>query len=239
VTVEKLRRPFLLAAVILVALVVLIEIGSPLAERFLATSEPPGLGVPYLALIDGILLYTLVLIALGLVVPERVLGRVQGCATLILALLLILAGIVLVLAAIALLLLMIGLLASFFGAIVYAALFCCFPRDRAAVVLGLLLTLKLAAGACLVLAQQRFLTNPGLVALVLTSLVANLVVSFLHAFLPGFLTSITDAVAGIIVGIVAIIWAIVLLVFAVVAVLRVIQPPKLPQGAESRLRAPP
>jgi hypothetical protein len=236
-TVEKIRRPFLIAAVILVAFVVLVEVGSAIAERFFATGDPPGLGIPYLALIDGILLYTLILIAVSLVVPERVIGRVQGCVTLILAILLILAGLVMVMIAVVLLLLMIGLIASFFGALLYLALFGSFPRDRAAVILGLLLALKIVAAVCLLLAHQRFLTNKGLVALVLTSLIVNVVVGFLHDLPPGILVSITDAIAGIIVGIVAIVWAIALLVGAVIAVLRVLQPPKLPE--EAPLRVPP
>jgi hypothetical protein len=232
-TVEKIRRPFLVASVILAAFVVLVEVGSAIAQRFLATGEPPGLGIPYMALVDGILLYTLILITVSLVVPERVIGRVQGCVTLILAILLILAGLVMVMIAFFLLLLMIGLIASFFGAIVYAALFGFFPRDRAAVILGLLLTLKIAAAVCLVLAHQRFLTNKGLVALVLTSLIVNVVVAFLHDLPPGLLVSVTDAIAGIIVAIVAIIWAVALLIGAVIAVLRVLQPPKLPESEAS------
>lgn len=230
-TVEQMRRPFLVVALALVAIAVLVEVGASIAERLALPGDPPGLGIPYLALLDGILLFTLVLIALGLVVPESALGRVQGCATLIVAVLLLLAALALVMVAIVLLILMIGLIASFFGALLYVALFGSFPRDRAAVTLALLLMLKLAAGACLVLAHQRFLTNKGLVALVLTSLIANVVVGFLHALPPGVLVSITDAVAGILVGIAAIVWAVILLIGAIVSILRVIQPPKLPQQA--------
>ena len=109
--------------------------------------------------------------------------------------------------ALTLLLLMIGLLASFFGAAIYFAVFADFPRDAAAVILGVLLALKVVMAVCLVLAHQRFLQNTGLVILVILSLVLDIVIAFLHDLLPGFLTSITDAVAAIIVAIVAIVWS--------------------------------
>src|SRR6266545_488938 len=40
--------------------------------------KPPGLAIPYMALLDGLLLFAAVLILLSLLVPERVQGRVQG-----------------------------------------------------------------------------------------------------------------------------------------------------------------
>jgi hypothetical protein len=231
--VDKLRLPFFLGAVACSVLVVLIEVGAGAAEGFLAGQDPPGespgLAIAYLALLDGQLLLTMLLMAASLVVPKDTHAKVQGCLTLIVALLLILGAIVLAVLAFALLLLMIALITSFFGAIVYAALFGSFPKAGAAVTLGLLLLLKLVGGVLLVLAHQRFLQNKGLVALIVTSLVANVVVSILHGLVPGFLVSITDAVAAIIVAIVAAIWAVLLLIGAVVGVLRVIQPPKLPE----------
>jgi hypothetical protein len=225
----ELRRPFLIAAFVLSVLVVLIEVGTGLPtilSNFIHIGSPPGLGIPYLVLVDGVLAYTLGLMVVSLVVPERVIGRLQGCVTLIVSVVVLLGSIVLVFIAITLLLLMIGLLASFFGAVIYFAVFADFPRDAAALILGTLLTLKVVLAACLVLAHQRFLENKGLVILVILSLVLNLVIAFLHDLLPGFLTSITDAVAAIIVAIVAIIWSVLLLIGAVIAVLRVIRPPQ-------------
>ena len=224
-----LRRPFLIAAFVLSVIVVMIELSTGFAtllSNFFDIDSPPGLGIPYLALIDGVLAYTLGVMVVSLVVPERVVGRLQGCATLIVSIVVLLSSIVMVFVALTLLLLMIGLLASFFGAVIYFAVFADFPRDAAAVILGVLLTLKVVMAICLVIAHQRFLQNIGLVILVLLSLVLNIVIAFLHDFLPGFLTSITDAVAAIIVAIVAIVWSILLLIGAVVAVLRVIRPPQ-------------
>ena len=224
-----LRRPFLIAAFVLSVIVVMIELSTGFAtvlSNFFDIESPPGLGIPYLALIDGVLAYTLGVMVVSLVVPERVIGRLQGCATLIVSIVVLLGSIVMVFTALTLLLLMIGLLASFFGAAIYFAVFADFPRDAAAVILGVLLTLKVVMAVCLVLAHQRFLQNIGLVVLVMLSLVLNIVIAFLHDLLPGFLTSITDAVAAIIVAIVAIVWSILLLIGAVIAVLRVIRPPQ-------------
>src|SRR5690348_9850373 len=53
----------------------------------------PGMGIPYLALLDALLLFTLVLMGASLIVPERVHGRVQGLATLIGSIVALLTGV--------------------------------------------------------------------------------------------------------------------------------------------------
>src|SRR5512143_230046 len=108
---DTLRRPLFFLAVALIAVAVLVEIGSTavlgaLAPRQLPIdqtqlppdvqadfqnlsseqraqinnlsnqSKPPGIGIQYLALIDGIVLFTVVLMGLSLLVPESVTGRV-------------------------------------------------------------------------------------------------------------------------------------------------------------------
>ena len=181
--------------------------------------EPPGLGIPYLALIDGLLAYSLLLMVLSQVISQHLLGKLQGIASLVISILLIVGGIVLILLAFAKLLLMISLfLATPFGTIAYLAVWGSFPKTAAAVILSLILALKIGASVCLGIAQQRFLQNKGLVILLALSLVATIVVSFLHALVPGPLVSITDALAAIVVGIIAVIWAIVLLVYAVLSI---------------------
>jgi hypothetical protein len=169
---------------------------------------------------------------ISLVVPERVVGRVQGCVTLVTGCLILLAAIVAIFAAITLVLLMIGLIVSFFGAIIYLAVWGDFPRGVAAVILALLLVLKLAMAVCLVLAHQRFLTMIGLILLVITSLVLNIVIAFLHDFPPGFLVSVFDVIAAIVVAILAIVWAIALIVGGVMGVLAAIKPPQVGGGEE-------
>lgn len=235
---DKLRKPFLLAAIILSLLVVAIELATgafPNLLKFLQgpTEGPPGVGIPTMALIDIPLAFTLILFGLGCILPHPALARIQGCATLIVGILMLLGAIVAVFLALALLLLMIGLIASFFGIIVYLAVFGNFARELAGSILGFLLILKIAIAILLVLAHQRFLQNKGLVLLVLTSLVANVIISFLHGLVPIVVVSVTDAVAAIILAIIAIIWAILLLIGAIISIVRIIKPEqhKLPEAA--------
>jgi len=86
-----------------------------------------------------------------------------------------------------------------FSTIVYLIIFGFFDRTGANVTLSLLMMLKLAFAACLILAHQRFIQNKGLVLIILTLLAANIIVSFLHAFVSEPLRSITDAIATIVV----------------------------------------
>jgi hypothetical protein len=215
------RIPFFIA-VILIFLVVAVETGSGLVQS-LFSANVKGLGIPYLALIDGVLLFFLAFMTLALFVPESITGRIQGIATLIFSLLLLLAAISLILAAIAKLTLMLGLLLSPpFGTAAYFAIFASFPKTAMLTLLSTIMLLKIGMAVGLVLAQQRFLQNKMLVFLILSSLVANVIVSFLLGFVPRFLTSITDAVAAIIVGIIAAIWLLVLIIFAIPAILKAV-----------------
>ena len=218
----ELRKLPLLIALAITVVVVLVELGSPL---ILGTGDdPPGRGIPYLALVDIILAYTILLVALPIVVPDRVQGKVQGIATLVGSIVLLIVAFMLTLLALAALLLMVTLfLAVPFGTIAYGVAFGDFATGEAAAILALLMALKLAFCVLLVIAQQRFLQNKGLVLLVVTSLVATIIVSFLHGLVPTLLVSITDALAAIVVGIIAIVWAIVLLIGSIPAVLRAIK----------------
>ncbi len=270
---ESMRKPFFLAALILLVLMLLVELGSlPFIHRptvpasgstlnlqdmksalgqtaqylpekqrqQLSTAldeigaddlnqavsqaqgqgRPPGLGVPYLALIEGLLLFTIGLMAAGMLYKERIQARVQGIATFVFALCMLLAAIGLLIAAIAATLKMVGLLLSvFIGTIIYLIMYGSFDRTASLAVLGILMVLQLGFGVCLLLAEQRFLQNKGLVLLFATSVVANLIVGFLHVLVPGILVSITDGIAGIVVAIIAIIWSVVFLVGSIPSIL--------------------
>lgn len=238
----ELRKPFFFIAMVAIGLVVLVELGSQLlvgggnATDRLAVeaaelgmnvgnasdvSEPPGRGILYLALIDVIALYTVALMGASLIVPEKVHGRVQGVVTLIGSIILIIVSLILLIIAFVELLVMVSLfLAVPFGTIAYLVIWGFFARGDAAAVLSLLMLLKLVFAGFLILAQPRFLQNKGLVALVLTSLVANVVVAFLHGLVPLPVVSIADSVAAIILAIVAIIWAIILLIGSIPAVVK-------------------
>jgi hypothetical protein len=254
--VEGLRKPFFVAALVLIAVVVLMEVASigvlgssPIAsfedlipesgqvreayeegidreelERVLAGERPPGRAIPYMALLDGIVFFTVALMGVGLLLRERIQGRIQGCVTLIYSLLTVVGGIAMILLAVTLVLLMISLLlAAPFGTLAYLATYGFFNRAGANLALGLLMTLKLAFVICLALAHQRFLQNRGLVLLILTSLLGNVIISFLHGFVPSFLVSITDGIAAIVVALLAVIWGLVLLVGALISVIKAIK----------------
>ncbi len=190
--------------------------------------KPPGLAIPHLALVDGILLFTIGLMGVSLLIGEQLHARLQGIITLIFSLIIVFLAIFLVIKAIALLILMLSLLLSFpFGTLTYMALYGFFNRVAASVALSLLMTLKIGFVICLVLAQQRFLQNMGLVLLILTSFLCTVIISFLHGLVPQFLVSITDAIAAIIVSIVAALWAIFLLVGSIISLIRAIRPPRV------------
>ena len=71
----------------------LVAVGDSEAAR-IADAPKPGYGIPSLAVMDTLVLFTVLLMGAALVLPERVQGRVQGCATLIVSFLALLGAIV-------------------------------------------------------------------------------------------------------------------------------------------------
>jgi len=224
---DTLRKPFFIVALILIALTAIVEAGSGAklssASMTLAGASTPGKGILSLALLDALLLFTVILIGFSIVIPERVQGRIQGIVTLIFSLLLLFGAVAMLIETFVLLTLMLSLLlAPIFGTVAYLVAFGTFQTGPARVTLGLLMTLKLAFAACLVLAHQRFLQNKGLVLLVLLSLVCTFLVSFLQGFVPRFLVSITDDIGAIVVCVVVLIFGILLLIGSIFSVIKAI-----------------
>lgn len=175
--------------------------------------------------LDGIVLFTIVLMGAGFIVPPSVMGRIQGILTLIFSILLILAAIIFILKVLATLLLMVGLLLSIpFGTIIYLIRYGSFPKGQTLAVLSLLMLLKLLLSGALIATHQRYVENKGLVLLLLTTILVNLIISFIFGLLPGILASIIDAAAAIIAAIVGIIWAIILLIGAIIAIIMALKP---------------
>lgn len=253
--IGQLRKPFFLAALAAIVLVVLLEAGAVavlggseseavnvgtavqmlqemgvdqteiLEDGAVVSSQEsqPGRGIYYLLLIDGTLLFTVSLIAVSLLVRERIQGRIQGIATFMFSLILGIVTVLMIFAAVTELTLMVSLLMSPpFGTAAYMATYASFDRGGAAVALSALITLKFVFSVLLILAQQRFLQNKGLVALIITSFAATIIVSFLHSLMPLFLVSITDAVAAIIVAVLAVVWALLLLFGSVKSVAKAV-----------------
>ncbi|MEU5722180.1 hypothetical protein ABZ783_10205 [Micromonospora sp. NPDC047738] len=241
----ELRKPFLLLALLAVALVVGLELGAALltgggdaggALRDSAgqlgvelgdvgtVTEPAGRGTGYLALIDVVALWTTGLFSLSLVVPDRIQGRLQGVATLIFGIGLLIVSVVLLIVAFVELTVLVSLfLAAPFGTLAYLAVWGFFPVGDAAVLLGLVLLLKLVWAGLLLLAQPRFLQNKGLVLLALTTLVCTVVLEFLHGLVPVILVSITDDVGALVFAVVAAVWALVLLVGSIPAIVKAVR----------------
>ncbi|MGR9045865.1 MAG: hypothetical protein ACU83N_11245 [Gammaproteobacteria bacterium] len=218
---DTLRKPLFLIAAALLLIAFLIEMGSSVLPD---TYELPGFGIPYLTLIDGLLLYVVATMGIALIIPERIQGRIQGVITFIVSLIALFAAFGLLLAAFAALMAMISLLLAVpFGTAAYFAGFASFARGAAAVTLSGLMSLKLGFAVCLILAHQRFLENRGLVLLIMTSLLANVLVEFLHGFPPGFLVSIVDALAAVIIAVLALIWSLSFLIFSLPAIVKALR----------------
>jgi len=224
---EDLRTPFFVAALLIMAVVVLMEVGSEQVglelASFLGQRGRIGLGIPCTALVDGMLLYMVTLMALALGLPERLHGLVQGPATLIVSLLVALASVVMIFVALSALSEMLALLLAVpFGTAVYAILFGHFARGAASTELSTIMALKLLFAGCLVAAQQRFLQNRLLVFTIALALAATVVVSCLQGLVPVFLASITDAISAIVISIIGLVLAIVLLLRSIPAVLNAV-----------------
>jgi hypothetical protein len=239
---ERLRTPLFIVALIAMAVVVCAEIGAPLflggdnAGAALGgqaaqlgvdvpaggqASQPVGSAIRYLALVDVVPLFTVALMGAGLVLPNRLQGRIQGVVTVIVAILLILTALLLLVLAIAQLVLMVTLLLAFpFGTIAYLIIWGFFPRGDAAVLLSVLMFFKVGFAVALVAAQQRFLQNKGLLLIIATSLLCNVVAAFLHGVVPTILVSITDQIGAIVFAVVALIWALVLLFGSIPGIVR-------------------
>jgi hypothetical protein len=184
-------------------------------------TKPPGIGISYLALVDGLLLFVLALEGLSVIVSQQRAARIQGIVTLIVSLVWVIVSAVLALVALGLLLLMIGLfLAVPFGTIVYLAKWGFFPVAESAAILSLILLLKLIWGGALVVANPRFLVVKSLVIWFLLSLVLQVVLSFLHGLLPVPVVSIGDALWAIVTAVVALVWAVITLIGAIPAVFK-------------------
>jgi hypothetical protein len=184
-----------------------------------------GFGIPYLALIDAILIFTLALMALGTLINKALHAKIQGCLTAVFALLLILIALPALFIALSKLILMVSMFLAFpFGTLAYLIIYGSFPSAAGNAMLSLLFILKVVFSVVLLLAHQRFVENKGLVLYLIVSFVAGIVISLLYGIVPGILVSITDAIAGIVVAVIAIILAVILILGAIVSIVLALKP---------------
>src|SRR4051794_26403867 len=222
----ELRLPFFVAACVCLLLAVLVELAAAQALTSIIAAEipeTPGYAINALALIDGILLYSVIWMLLSVVAPRAITGRAQGCVTLVVSFFGCLGTLLLIYAAFALLMLMLALLVAVpFGTIVYLAAWGHFARGAAAATLTIVMLLKIAFLVLAVIAHQRFLENKGLLVLTGVSLGLTWVIGFVHALLPIFLVSIGDQLMALVICIIAAIWLFLLLIGSVVATIKAI-----------------
>ncbi len=193
-----------------------------MTEQMVQQAQGPGVAIPYMALLDGVMLFAVLIMGLGFLAPDLT-GRIQGLVTVIVSILVILAAIVMAIKAFVELMIMVSLfLAIPFGTIAYLAIWGFFQTGTAATILSISFFLKLVFVVLLVLAQQRFLQNKGLVGIIITSLLCCFIIGFLQSFVPGILVSITDHVGAIIVMILVIVWGIFLLIGGIISVVKAI-----------------
>jgi hypothetical protein len=244
-----LRRPFFVAAVVVFAFVVLAELGLSIllgstavepvspgvaaelgvpADVFIKTeradSEPPGSGIAFLAFLDGLLLFTVLMLGLSLIMDLRLYGRFQGIVTLVVTFLWVVGAFIAALLAVAKLFLMFGLfVATPFGTIAYLALWGSFPKSQAAAILALLLFLKILFAVLLILSQPKFFKVTGLVLLLVVSLLLQIVLGLIHGFLPRPLVSIGDQFWALVTVVVALVWALVMLISSIPAIINALR----------------
>ncbi len=189
-------------------------------EALSVDEDPPGRAIPAMAFVDIVLCFSVSMLGAALVMGNTRYGRLQGLLTMGLAICLILVALVEIYAALAAMIKMTVLLFAFpFGTIIYMCRYASFDRSGAAVILSLLMLLKIGVGGSILLAEQDFLKNLGLVVIFFMALVANVIVVFLHSLVPRFLVSITDAVGGIVMGVIGIVLVLILAIFGIISLI--------------------
>jgi len=210
--IDLLRKIFFVITVILVVVLLIVE-----------KAFDHGFGLRGLSLLEGLLVFAVFLLALSVLLPPRIHGRIQGIITFIGAIFGLIFSFFCIIASFTGLMMMLSLIFAVpFGPLAYLAIFGHFARSEAAHVLAAGMLLKLFFSGFLVAAQERYLQNKGLVFLVITSLIGTIVVSFLHSLVPGVLVSLTDAVAGIVLGILAFLWSLWFLLKSLPGIVRVL-----------------
>lgn len=222
----SVRTPFFILAALTMLLIVAFELST---LTFLTNTVSPeetvrGLGGPYLALLDGILLYSVLLMSIGHFRLKDLTARIASVVTLILSFFGVIGSFFMILAAFFLIILMLGLLLAVpFGTLAYFAAYADFPKNAAVAALSFVMILKLLFLVLLALAHPGYLKNRGLVIMIGLSLLATWLTSFLIALPPGFLSSITDAVGALITAIIGFIRLVMMFIMSIGAVYRALK----------------
>lgn len=186
-----------------------------------SAGDPPGLGIPNLALPIGLLLCVLVLMVLATLIGHRATSIVNVVVNIVGGLVGIIVGFISAIIAFTMLLMLVALfLAAPFGTLAYLAAFGFFDVDASSAALIAILVFLTLGAVFLVVAQQRVLTNKRLMFFVFLVLGLTLLTLILHTIVPGILVSITDALAALITAIVSLIWGIAMLIGGIIALVK-------------------
>jgi hypothetical protein len=222
----NLRLPFFVLAVLTMVLVVAFELATLAVLRSAAGAgeSPPGLGGPYLALLDGLLLYFVIVASFGYFGFKALTARVVAVASLILSFVGVIGSILLIVAAFLAIVLMLGLLfAAPFGTLAYFAVYADFPKEKAVAALSFIMLLKVFFLFMLAFTHPGYLKNKWLVLLIGVSMLATWLTSLLIAWPPGILASITDAVGALVTAVIGCLWLIATFIASIVAIVRVLR----------------
>ncbi|WP_208348312.1 hypothetical protein [Pseudaestuariivita rosea] len=196
-------------------------------RQFAADSSPdrpPGMATSSIALIDGLLLWTMLMLVTSGVISQGVHNKLRAIATPIVTLIfLIISLIVLILAIVKLMLMLSLLLAVPFGTIVYMIIFASFNTGAVTIAVGLITLLRAVAFVLLLVSSWRYLKNKTLVFIVITGFLIGLLMGIVFALLPGMLHSIGDAVLAIIIAILGLIWALILFIRSLPGILSLVR----------------
>lgn len=220
---DKFRAPFFWLAMFALVLAILVELASTAilpagSVQSAVTTSTPGWGIRYLAILDFILFYGAGVIGLGYLPVRGFVGRFQGIVALVLSFFGCLGTIGLAFLALTMLVLMVTLLLAVpFGTIAYVIAWGGFPTSDAVATLTLILLLKIIFVVLIILAEQRFLKNKGLMILSGLSLGATWLVAFLIGFPPSLLAAIADVIGALVIAIVGIVWLALLFIGSVLA----------------------
>lgn len=187
------------------------------------SGDAVGWGIPYLAFVDGVLLYALFWRAASYVLRGSLQVKVQVVTTIVGGILFLIAAVIALFVALQVLILMVSLAAAVpFGLMAYLGLWGGFPTTAAAATLSSVMLAKLIAIVLLLLADSGVLGHKMLVFSLLLSLVAAAALSFLHGLVPRPFVAITDVVGALVANVIGIVLGLIVVIGSLPALVKVV-----------------
>lgn len=216
-----IRKSLFWGALACIYAAVLIESGS---DKWIQSEDVSGKAISYLALFDGLLVWTLSMMGLSQLIDQSVHGRIQGILSVIFSIVLLVVSSFALLKVFAFLTgLIMLLLAAPFGTIAYMVGYASFPVAKAATTLSLIMSLKLGCLGLLLSSHPSFMKNKFILSFIGISIGLTFLTTFLHTFPPSFLVSIVDAIGSLVTAVVALIMALIILIGSIPGVLKAIR----------------